>query len=123
MDVTSGDILIDGKSIVNLPPENRPTAMVFQSYNLWPHMTIYENLAFGLKLRKVPKKTIDEDIKNILAMVSMSGCEKKYPGQLSGGQQQRIAIARSLLLKHPCCFWTNRSPRWTPRSASRCEKS
>mgnify|MGYP005791302059 CR=1 FL=1 len=62
-DVTSGDILIDGKSIVNLAPENRPTAMVFQSYNLWPHMTIYENLAFGLKLRKIPKKTIDEDIK------------------------------------------------------------
>lgn len=99
MDVTSGDILIDGKSIVNLPPESRPTAMVFQSYNLWPHMTIYENLAFGLKLRKIPKKTIDEDIKGMLAMVSMSGCEKKYPGQLSGGQQQRIAIARSLLLK------------------------
>lgn len=99
MDVTSGDILIDGKSIVNLPPERRPTAMVFQSYNLWPHMTIYENLAFGLKLRKIPKKTIDADIKKMLALVSMSGCEKKYPGQLSGGQQQRIAIARSLLLK------------------------
>ncbi|MFQ6805912.1 MAG: ABC transporter ATP-binding protein [Lachnospiraceae bacterium] len=99
LDVTSGDILVDGQSIVNLPPENRPTAMVFQSYNLWPHMTIYENLAFGLKLRKIPKKTIDEDIKNMLALVSMSGTEKKYPGQLSGGQQQRIAIARSLLLK------------------------
>lgn len=99
MDVTSGDILIDGNSIVGLSPENRPTAMVFQSYNLWPHMTIYENLAFGMKLRKIPKKTIDEDIKNILALVSMSGCEKKYPSQLSGGQQQRIAIARSLLLK------------------------
>ena len=99
MDVTSGDILIDGNSIVGLSPENRPTAMVFQSYNLWPHMTIYENLAFGLKLRKIPKKTIDEDIKNMLALVSMSGCEKKYPSQLSGGQQQRIAIARSLLLK------------------------
>ncbi len=98
-DVTSGDILIDGKSIVNLAPENRPTAMVFQSYNLWPHMTIYENLAFGLKLRKIPKKTIDEDIKKMLALVSMSGTEKKYPSQLSGGQQQRIAIARSLLLK------------------------
>lgn len=98
-DITSGDILIDGKSIKGLPPENRPTAMVFQSYNLWPHMTIYENLAFGLKLRKVPKKTMDEDIKKMLALVSMSGCEKKYPGQLSGGQQQRIAIARSLLLK------------------------
>lgn len=99
MDVTSGDILIDGNSIVGLSPENRPTAMVFQSYNLWPHMTIYENLAFGLKLRKIPKKTIDEDIKKMLALVSMSGCEKKYPSQLSGGQQQRIAIARSLLLK------------------------
>ncbi|MGM9616540.1 ABC transporter ATP-binding protein [Butyricicoccus sp.] len=99
LDVTSGDITIDGKSIVALPPEKRPTAMVFQSYNLWPHMTIYENLAFGLKLRKVPKKTMDEDIKKMLALVSMSGSEKKYPGQLSGGQQQRIAIARSLLLK------------------------
>ena len=99
LDVTSGDITIDGQSIVGLPPEKRPTAMVFQSYNLWPHMTIYENLAFGLKLRKVPKDTIDKDIKDILALVSMSGCEKKYPSQLSGGQQQRIAIARSLLLK------------------------
>lgn len=99
LDVTSGDITIDGKSIVSLPPEKRPTAMVFQSYNLWPHMTIYENLAFGLKLRKIPKKQYDKDIKDMLALVSMSGTEKKYPGQLSGGQQQRIAIARSLLLK------------------------
>lgn len=99
LDVTSGDITIDGQSIVDLPPEKRPTAMVFQSYNLWPHMTIYENLAFGLKLRKIPKATIDADIQSILKLVSMPGCEKKYPGQLSGGQQQRIAIARSLLLK------------------------
>ncbi len=99
LDVTSGDISIDGKSIVNLPPEKRPTAMVFQSYNLWTHMTIYENLAFGLKLRKVPKAEIDASIKHHLALVSMSGTEKKYPGQLSGGQQQRIAIARSLMLK------------------------
>ena len=99
LDVTSGDITIDGQSIIGLPPEKRPTAMVFQSYNLWPHMTIYENLAFGLKLRKVPKAEIDADIKKMLALVSMSGCEKKYPNQMSGGQQQRIAIARSLLLK------------------------
>jgi putative spermidine/putrescine transport system ATP-binding protein len=99
LDVTAGDILVDGQSIVKLPPEKRPTAMVFQSYNLWPHMTIYENLAFGMKLRKIPKETIDKDIKNILDLVHMPGCEKKYPNQLSGGQQQRIAIARSLLLK------------------------
>ncbi len=99
LDVTEGDILIDDQSIIALPPEKRPTAMVFQSYNLWPHMSIYENLAFGLKLRKIPKKTYDPDIKKMLELVHMSGSEKKYPGQLSGGQQQRIAIARSLLLK------------------------
>ena len=122
-DVTSGDITIDGQSIVGLPPEKRPTAMVFQSYNLWPHMTVYENLAFGLKLRKMPKSQIDSEIQAHLKLVSMSGSEKKYPSQLSGGQQQRIAIARSLLLKPLCCFWTSRSRRWTPRSVTRCVKS
>lgn len=99
LDVTSGDILIDGSSIVKLPPEKRPTAMVFQSYNLWTHMTVYENLAFGLKLRKRPKAEIESEIEKHLKLVSMSGFEKKYPTQLSGGQQQRIAIARSLMLK------------------------
>ena len=99
LDVTDGDILINGKSIIDLPPEKRPTAMVFQSYNLWPHMTIYENLAYGLKLRKRPASEIKENITKMLDLVSMPGCEKKYPSQLSGGQQQRIAIARSLLLK------------------------
>lgn len=62
LDVTDGDILIDNESIVKLPPEKRPTAMVFQSYNLWTHMTVYENLAFGLKLRKIPKDQIRADI-------------------------------------------------------------
>ena len=99
LDVTSGDILIDGQSVVGMPPEKRPTAMVFQSYNLWPHMTIFENLAFGMELRKIPKAQMKQEIAEMLEMVGMSGCEKKYPGQLSGGQQQRIAIARSLLLK------------------------
>lgn len=96
LDVTDGDILIDNESIVKLPPEKRPTAMVFQSYNLWTHMTVYENLAFGLKLRKIPKDQIRADIDKHLKLVSMSGFEKKYPTQLSGGQQQRIAIARAL---------------------------
>ena len=78
LDVTSGDITVDGQSIIGMPPEKRPTAMVFQSYNLWPHMTIYENLAFGLKLRKVPKAEINADVKKYLDLVSMPGCEKKY---------------------------------------------
>ncbi len=99
LDINAGDITINGESIAMLPPEKRPTAMVFQSYNLWPHMSVYENLAFGLKLRKMPKSDIALRIDDMMKMVSMSGSEKKYPGQLSGGQQQRIAIARSLLLQ------------------------
>lgn len=99
LDVTEGTILINGEDVTDLPPEKRPTGMVFQSYNLWPHMTVEENLAFGMKLRKVPKTEIKRDITKMLAIMKMSGSEKKYPNQLSGGQQQRIAIARSLLLK------------------------
>ena len=97
--IDSGIMTLDGVAIQDLPPEKRPTGMVFQSYNLWPHMTVYENMAFGLKLRKTPKKDIDRMIKKMLEMVKMSGVEKKYPSQLSGGQQQRVAIARALVLK------------------------
>jgi putative spermidine/putrescine transport system ATP-binding protein len=99
LEINKGDISINGKSIAFLPPEKRPTAMVFQSYNLWPHMSIYENLAFGLKLRKIPKDEIKRRIEAMMELVKMSGHEKKYPNQLSGGQQQRIAIGRSLLLQ------------------------
>ena len=99
MVLTDGDITIDGKSIITLPPEKRPTSMVFQSYNLWPHMTVHDNLEFGLKLRKIPKETREQKIAYGLNLVKMSGFEKKYPNQMSGGQQQRIAIARSLILE------------------------
>lgn len=97
--IDEGEILIDGNEIDQLPPEKRPTAMVFQSYNLWPHMTVFENLAFGLRIKKIPKSQIKEQIIDMLHLVGMNGMEKKYPGQLSGGQQQRVAIARALLLK------------------------
>ena len=97
--IDSGKILLDGAEVQGLPPEKRPTGMVFQSYNLWPHMTIYENMAFGLKLRNTPKKEMDAQIAEMLALVKMSGSEKKYPTQLSGGQQQRVAIARALVLR------------------------
>ena len=95
----SGDIRIEGRSVVKLPPEKRPTTMVFQSYNLWPHMSVYENLAFGLKIRKKPKAEIREAVAGALRLVRLPGAEKKLPGQLSGGQQQRVALARSLLLQ------------------------
>ena len=99
IELSDGDIQIDGKSIIALPPEKRPTSMVFQSYNLWPHMTVHDNLEFGLKLRKVPRAEREKRIAEGLELVKMSGFEQKYPNQMSGGQQQRIAIARSLLLQ------------------------
>lgn len=95
----AGEIILDGVNIERLPPERRPTAMVFQSYNLWPHMTVFDNLAFGLKLRKMSNQTIQKEISKSLELVEMEGIEQKYPSQLSGGQQQRVAIARALLLK------------------------
>ncbi len=94
-----GQILIDGVDVAGLPPEKRPTAMVFQSYNLWPHMTVYENMAFGLKLRRIPKAEQKKRITEMLDLIKMPGYEQKYPTQMSGGQQQRIAIGRSLLLQ------------------------
>ncbi|MGN7941026.1 ABC transporter ATP-binding protein [Metabacillus sp. 22489] len=94
-----GLILIDGKEVNHLPPEKRPSAMVFQSYNLWPHMTVFNNLAFSLKLKKVKKAEIVEKVKWALNLVQLQGYEKKYPTELSGGQQQRIALARALLLE------------------------
>lgn len=97
--IDSGRILLDGKEIQNLQPEKRPTGMVFQSYNLWPHMTVYENMAFGMQIRKYSKDQIKKEVKKMLELVRMDGAEKKYPSQLSGGQQQRIAIARALVLK------------------------
>lgn len=97
--IDSGKILLDGNEIQSLPPEKRPTGMVFQSYNLWPHMTVYENMAFGLQIRKHTKAQMKEEIRDMLKLVRMDGSEKKYPTQLSGGQQQRIAIARALVLK------------------------
>ena len=94
-----GQVILGGRDITHLPPEKRPTAMVFQNYNLWPHMTVFENLAFGLKLRKIPRRTIEEEVTQFLALFSLEGNEKKYPSQLSGGQQQRVATARALILK------------------------
>lgn len=98
-EVDQGRILIDGKEVTELSPDKRPTSMIFQGYNLWNHMTVYENLAFGLKLRKMPKAVISQKIDAMLELLKLPGVQKKYPSELSGGQQQRIAIGRSLLLE------------------------
>jgi putative spermidine/putrescine transport system ATP-binding protein len=94
----AGQILIDGKDVTDLPPEHRPTAMVFQSYALWPHMTVADNIAFGLRLRRLPKEEVADRTARMLDVVGLPGVTKRYPSQLSGGQQQRVALARALVL-------------------------
>ena len=98
-EATSGDVKIDGQSVVDIPPNHRPTAMVFQKYTLWPHMRVYDNVAFGLRLRHTPKAELDRDVLSSLEMVGLKGYERRYPAQLSGGEQQRVALARALVLK------------------------
>ena len=94
---TNGEILLDGNIISNIPPHKRGIGMVFQNYALFPHMTVYENLAFPLRVRKMEKDEIDKKVDKALSMVSLNGFETRMPGQLSGGQQQRVAVARALV--------------------------
>jgi putative spermidine/putrescine transport system ATP-binding protein len=98
-EATAGDVRIDNKSVVDMPPNHRPTAMVFQKYTLWPHMRVYDNIAFGLRLRHTPKGEIDREVKSSLELVGLSDYERRYPAQLSGGEQQRVALARALVLE------------------------
>ena len=93
-----GEVLFDGRVVTNLPPHERGIGMVFQNYALWPHMTVFQNVAYGLKLRKVPQTEIAERISAVLGKVKLGGLEDRYPGQISGGQQQRVALARALVL-------------------------
>jgi len=96
---TAGEIHIDDISITSMPANKRPTAMVFQKYTLWPHMSVFDNIAFGLKLRGMSKKDIQKKIEAGLALVGLSGYEDRYPAQLSGGQQQRVALSRAIVLE------------------------
>ena len=96
---TSGKILIGDNDVTNTPPNKRDTAMVFQSYGLFPHMNVAENVGYGLKLRKVAQKDIDEKVQRFLEMVGLGQMGKRPPSRLSGGQQQRVALARSLIVE------------------------
>jgi putrescine transport system ATP-binding protein len=93
---TEGRILLDGEDITDLPPYERPINMMFQSYALFPHMSVAENIAFGLKQDKLPKAEIDARVEEMLKLVHMTQYAKRKPHQLSGGQRQRVALARSL---------------------------
>lgn len=100
---TGGRIVLDNQIIASgeefSPPEKRDMGMVFQSYALWPHMTVSQNIAYGPRKRKVPKQEIDERIQELLRFVEMGGYEARFPSELSGGQQQRVSVARALATK------------------------
>lgn len=95
----SGEILIGEKVVNSLTPDKRNTAMVFQSYALFPHYDVYNNISYGLKLKKMPPQDISKKVNEILALVGLSGLETRFPNQLSGGQQQRVALARALIME------------------------
>jgi iron(III) transport system ATP-binding protein len=100
---TVGEIVLGDRVVSSpkrtLPPERRNVSMVFQSYALWPHMTVAENVAYGLTLRKVDRGTIGRKVEGMLATAKLSGLADRYPGELSGGQQQRVALARALIVE------------------------
>ncbi len=98
-DPTEGDIYIKGKRINDTPIHKRNLGMIFQNYALFPHKTIFDNVAFGLKYRDIPKEEVRGKVTRALEMVRLPGVEKRYPSQLSGGQQQRVAMARAIVIE------------------------
>jgi spermidine/putrescine ABC transporter ATP-binding subunit len=93
-----GDVLFGGQRVNDMPPHERGIGMVFQNFALWPHMTVFDNVAYGLKLRKVPRSEITTRVNAVFDKVRLAKLGDRYPGQLSGGQQQRVALARALVL-------------------------
>jgi putative spermidine/putrescine transport system ATP-binding protein len=96
---TAGEVKLGGSDVTLLPPWKRNTGMVFQSYALFPHLTVAQNVAFGLEMRKIPKAEMDKRVEEALALVRLAGFGARLPRQLSGGQQQRVALARALAIR------------------------
>jgi len=92
-----GNIVLDGKDVTTIGPEKRPSAMVFQNYALWPHMTVFNNVAYPLKVRKLTKPDIEKRVHDALALVNLMHHKDSRPGQISGGEQQRVAVARAFV--------------------------
>jgi multiple sugar transport system ATP-binding protein len=102
-EITEGDIYIGDRLVNDVPPKDRDIAMVFQSYALYPHMTVYDNMAFGLKLRKIPKSEIDRRVKDAAEILGIGNLLDRKPKQLSGGQRQRVAVGRAIV-RDPAVF-------------------
>jgi multiple sugar transport system ATP-binding protein len=98
-EVTEGRILIGDKDVTELPPRKRNVSMIFQNYAVWPHMTVYDNIAYALKLKRMPKRDMDRTVKGVAEMTKIAELLQRYPSQLSGGQQQRVAVARAIAVQ------------------------
>src|SRR5579863_684246 len=96
-EITSGTISIGGRVVNNLPPKDRDIAMVFQNYALYPHMNVYDNMAFGLKLRGTPKREMSQRVQNAAEILGLDPLLKRKPKELSGGQRQRVALGRAIV--------------------------
>jgi iron(III) transport system ATP-binding protein len=96
---SGGEIFIGDRSVTNVPPNKRDISMVFQSYALFPHLTIYENICYGLRVQKLPKDQLQERTKKVIDLMELKGMENRFPNQLSGGQQQRVALARAVIIE------------------------
>ena len=114
-----GDVVFDGKIINGVPAHKRQVNTIFQRYALFPHLNVAENIAFGLKLKKMNKRQIEEKVSEMLALVNLKGFEKRNINSLSGGQQQRVAIARARAEHqpaHPCRSRRQRNRRYAPKN-------
>lgn len=96
-----GEILLNGKNVERIPPYGRNTSMVFQEYALFPHMNVFDNVSYGLKVKKVPKDEMIKRVEDALELMQLKGMEKRFPNQMSGGQQQRVAVARAIAAHPP----------------------
>ena len=98
-EITEGEVIIDGVSVGDLPPRKRNVSMIFQNYAVWPHMTVYDNIAYALKIKRMEKEEMDARVKEVAALAGIEPLLDRYPDQLSGGQQQRVAVARAIAVK------------------------
>jgi ABC-type Fe3+/spermidine/putrescine transport system ATPase subunit len=108
-----GRVHIGSRDVTTLPTNQRDIGFVFQNYALFPHLTIFENVAYGLRVRGKPDAEIDRAVREVLALVGLAGYEPQFSSQLSGGEQQRVALARAIVIQPGCCCSTSRCPTWT----------
>ncbi len=122
-EISKGDLYIDGKRMNDVPPKDRDIAMVFQNYALYPHMSVYDNMAFGLKLRKFPKAEIEKRVREAARILGLEQYLDRKPKALSGGQRQRVALGRAIVRDAKVFFkWTSRSRTWMRNCGCKCAR-